>query len=514
MILSNFRIIVRIGLVVGVILLMMLALMLVEMKALNDMKNSLNEAVSVHNEKLLLSQDMRFLARNNAVLVRNILLMDDPQGIEEELVKIADCEQKYREALIRLGSLETEAKGRKLLGSIKDGEAGTRALWRQVIDFGMSGNKKTGIAILIKAVRAQQLSWLGSLEDMVTLQKQQAVSAAGMATQRYEKIRRIIVIADCFAFLVSALLVVFLASSIVRPLHEFTRTVDSIAGGDLATRINLPQRDEIGTLGTHINNMAEQLQASEKELDQYRFHLEELIEERSIDLNEQRKRFISVLIHDLKGPLVPLIGFSRKLLGQKNASAEKTGEYARAIHEASMKLAATIDQVSKDLRGGRLDHCFDNEVFDVEELLRSVVQNFLPKAENEHLQIILTAPEPDAPTSETSAIKYVGDSAKIRTLMENLIGNAVKYARSRIRIALHKTDGFLELVVEDDGTGIEEKYLEKIFEEYFQAPQSKAGSGVGLYSAKRIVEHYNGKIWAEKSRHNGAKFFVRLPLLG
>ncbi len=118
-------------------------------------------------------------------------------------------------------------------------------------------------------------------------------------------------------FIVSALLVILLASSIVRPLRAFTRSVDSIAGGDFTTRISLDRQDEIGTLGAHINNMAEHLQVNEKELGLYRFHLEELIEERTGDLNEQRKRFISVLIHDLKGPLVPLIGFSQKLISKK-----------------------------------------------------------------------------------------------------------------------------------------------------------------------------------------------------
>ncbi len=511
MILRNSRIIVRIGLMVGIILLMMLILMLVEMKGLSDMKNSLNEVVSVNNQKLILTQEMRFLARSNAVFVRNILLMKDAGGIREELAKIDDCEKKYREALARLESHETDAEGRELLAAVKKDEAITRDLWRKVIDYGLSGEQEKGADILMKAVRTQQWSWLANLEGMVSMQKQFAVVAAQKAMQKYERTRIIMVVVDCLAFLVSALLVLFLASSIVRPLREFTRSVDNIAGGDFATRISLERQDEIGTLGTHINNMAEHLQTNAKELDQYRFHLEELIEERTGDLNEQRKRFISMLIHDLKGSLVPIIGFSRKLIDHNNFSTEKTSEYSQAIHDASMKLAATIDQVSKDLRGGRLEQNFDNEVFDFEELLRSVVKSFTPKAEAEHLEIILTNTEGDASSSDTADIHYLGDPAKIRSLLENLIGNAVKYARTRVNISLTTENGSLKLVVEDDGTGIEEQYLDKIFEEYFQAPRSKEGSGVGLYSAKRIVEHYKGEIRAEASSHGGARFFVRLP---
>ncbi len=511
MILSDTKIIVRIGLVVGLIFLMMLGLMLVEMKALNTMKNNLNEVVSVNNEKLILAQDMRFLARNNAVFVRNILLMQDTGEIEAELARIADGDKRYREAQTRLEFLETEAKGRKLLAAVKEDEAFTRDLWGRVIEYGLSGEREKGVDILLKAVRERQWNWLGSLDAMVLLQKDLAVAAAQNALQEYEKTRKIMVFANFLAFLVSALLVILLASSIVRPLRVFTQSVDSIAGGDFATRISLQRQDEIGTLGTHINNMAEHLQVNEKELDLYRFHLEELIEERTGDLNEQRKRFISVLIHDLKGPLVPLIGFSQKLITKKALGEEKTSEYAKAIHDASMKLAATIDRISDDLRGGCLHYSFASETFNFGELLASIVKNYTPKAETEHLRIELEGAGSDAGEAVGDEILFFGDCAKIQTLIENLIGNAVKYARTMIRVALTRENGCIVLVVEDDGSGVEEKYHERIFDEYFQAPESKIGFGVGLYSARKIVEHYRGEILVGTSSRGGARFTVRLP---
>ena len=346
---------------------------------------------------------------------------------------------------------------------------------------------------------------------MVDLQKRLSVAAAGRAMQGYERTRMVMVIADCAILLISAFLVVVLASSIVRPMQELARTVDSIAGGDLAARISILPKDEVGVLGGHINRMAEQLQVNEKELDQYRFNLEEMIEERTGDLNEQRKRFISVLIHDLKGPLVPIIGFSRKLISQKDQGMVKSSEYALAILDASMKLSATIDQISKDLRDGVVDHSFDSEVFDVEALLRSVVKSFMPKAEAERLDIRLSHTQTDPSASDDA--NFLGDPTKIRTLLENLIGNAVKYARSKVNVSLVTGRGFLEFVVEDDGCGIAKEYLDKIFEEYFQVPQSKEGSGIGLYSAKKIVEHYKGEIRVEASDIGGARFTVRLPFI-
>ncbi len=311
--LNDIRIIARIGLVVGAIFLMMLVLMFVEMKTLSRIKNSLEEIVSVNNEKLILAQDMRFLARNSAVLVRNVLLVSDAAVRATELAKLAEDERQYRAAEVKLKSLETDARGQELLVSLSREERLTRELWQQVADLGGTGEHEKAVALLTDSVRTLQRGWLDRLSAMVAFQKDSAVAAAGQARQVYDRTRFIVLVGDGLILLVSGFLVLLLASGIVRPLREFARSVDSIARGDLTTRIPLDRQDEIGALGARINNMAEQLQATEKELDQYRFHLEELIEERTGALNEQRKRFTSVLIHDLKGPLVPIIGFFPEL---------------------------------------------------------------------------------------------------------------------------------------------------------------------------------------------------------
>lgn len=503
--LNDIRIIARIGLVVGAIFLMMLILMFVEMKTLSRIKNSLEEIVSVNNEKLILAQDMRFLARNSAVLVRNVLLVSDVAVRATELAKLAEDERQYRAAEVKLQSLETDARGQELLVSLSREERLTRELWQQVIDLGGAGKPEKALALLTDPVRTLQRGWLDRLSAMVAFQKDSAVAAAGQARQVYDRTRFIVLVGDGLILLVSGFLVLFLASGIVRPLREFARSVDSIARGDLTTRIPLDRQDEIGALGARINNMAEQLQATEKELDQYRFHLEELIEERTGALNEQRKRFTSVLIHDLKGPLVPIIGFSQKLYSRNEIGREKIVEYARAIYHASMKLAATIDHVSAELRGNRLQHNYGCEIFDIGQLLESVVACYLPKAELDHIELSMQR------RGDGDRILFSGDPAKLQTLFENLIGNAAKYARSRVGIDLVRDGGKIVLVIDDDGCGIEKEYHEKIFDEYFQAPNSKEGSGVGLYSVRKIAEHYHGAIHVGESPYGGARFTVELP---
>ena len=506
--LSNTRIIVRIGLVVGTVFLLMLLLMLVELKALSNFRHHLDGIVLKSTEKLVLAQDLRFLARNSAVVVRNVLLTKDTGTIRSELDRLASDERKYQECLDRLEALETEAGGKELLAAVKAGGAATRDLWRKVIDLGHADEQGKAVAMLLESVRSQQRGWLDNLAVMVGFHKDAVAAAAEKARREYDRTRAILLVANLLLLpLISGVLVVSLASGIVGPLKEFTRAIDSVAGGDLKARVAFGRRDEIGTLGTHINRMVEQLQASENELEQYRSHLEELIEERTGALNDQRKRFTSMLIHDLKGPLVPIIGFSRKMAAQKELDRDKVVEYARAIHDAAMKLAATIDHVSADLRCDRLQPNFDSGVFDIVGLVDSVVKSFRPKAEIEQIELAMESRGKDA----DGAMPFTGDCAKIQTLIENLVGNAVKYARSRVGILLNREGGELVLVVEDDGMGIEEQYRQQIFDEYFQAPHSKEGSGVGLYSVKKIVEHYHGDITVDTAAGGGARFTVRIP---
>ncbi|MBB5348308.1 HAMP domain-containing protein [Desulfoprunum benzoelyticum] len=505
---SNVRIIVRIGLVVGTVFLLMLAVMLVEMKSLATIKRNLDEIVLKSGEQLVLAQDLRFLARNSAVIVRNVLLTKDTGTIEYELERLAADGRRYQECLDRLEALEMEAGGKELLVAVKTDGAVVRDLWRTVIELGGAGDQEKAVAMLLDSVRTLQRRWLDNLSAMADFHKDAASAAVERAGRVFDRTRMVLLVANCLLLLISGLLVAVLTAGIVRPLREFTRTIDSVAGGDLTTRITKVGRDEIGILGAHINTMVEHLQASEKELEQHRFHLEELIDERTGALSDQRKRFTSMLIHDLKGPLVPIIGFSRKLSAQKEIDRDKIVEYAGAIHDSAMKLASTIDHVSADLRGDRLQPNFANGVFDIGGLLESVVESFRPQAEVEHIELGMECRGKD----DAGAMPFTGDCARIQTLIENLVGNAVKYARSRVNILLTREDDELILVIEDDGMGIQEQYREQIFDEYFQAPDSKEGSGVGLYSVKKIVDHYHGRIIVGTAAGGGASFTVRLPV--
>ncbi len=136
--------------------------------------------------------------------------------------------------------------------------------------------------------------------------------------------------------------------------------------------------------------------------------------------------------------------------------------------------------------------------------------NFIPQIEEKGIKIFINNKEKED-WNKIEKIFFKGDPHQLKTLIENLLGNAVKYAKSTIEIELQNSDHYIHFIISDDGPGIPEKYLEKIFDEYFQIPGSKKGTGLGLYSVKKVVETHKGKICVNSFPDMGTTFEITFP---
>ena len=114
-----------------------------------------------------------------------------------------------------------------------------------------------------------------------------------------------------------------------------------------------------------------------------------------------------------------------------------------------------------------------------------------------------------------ASIEVEADASRIEQVVENLVGNAVKYGDGKpIKVRAFAGPGETVISVEDSGLGIGEEYLPKIFERFERAVSSRsiAGLGLGLYISRQIVEAHGGKISVESRLGQGSKFTVRLPV--
>ena len=272
-------------------------------------------------------------------------------------------------------------------------------------------------------------------------------------------------------------------SQVLSPLHKLTRATERIADGDLPERVSLRAHDEFGQLGFSFNQMLENLRRSET----------------------VRKTMTADIAHELRTPVTIIQGTLEAVLdGIYEASNETIG----TIYEETLLLSRLIDDL-RDLalaEAGELT--LKKEPTDIVELVRQVGESAL----------VSTDEAPDLQVREGAGIPAIEvDPKRIRQVMANLIGNAVRYtpADGEIFINVRRVGDEVEVCVSDTGPGILEEDIPHLFERFYRGDPARnrvGGTGLGLAIVKQWVEAHGGRIWAENRTTVGARFTLRLPI--
>jgi len=225
------------------------------------------------------------------------------------------------------------------------------------------------------------------------------------------------------------------------------------------------------------------------------------------ELDVAKTNFIATVSHELKTPISSLM-MSLQLLEN-----EKTGQ----INEAQKQLIESVKEDSGRLlkiTGELLNFTqldtgniqLSIKPSDPQKILDYALEAVKTQADQKELKIIVQA-APQLP-----AVK--ADAEKTAWVIVNLLSNAIRYSpeKSEIKVGINKTENSgLKFSIQDFGNGIEEKYLNKIFDRYFQVPGShKSGTGLGLAISKEFIEAQGGKIWAESNYGSGSTFYFTL----
>jgi PAS domain S-box-containing protein len=226
--------------------------------------------------------------------------------------------------------------------------------------------------------------------------------------------------------------------------------------------------------------------------------------------DEQRKNdFISMVSHELKTPLTSALAYVQvsKKRTEEAGDAVSAGMLERTEKQLS-KMARMINgflNVSR-LESGKIQ--IDCQRFDLAELIK--------ETEDETLASISTHRILFAPVSPT---QVKADREKIGQVIQNLISNAVKYSplNSTVRISADTINGKVQISVSDEGIGISQTDLPRLFERFYRVKDAEtrhiAGFGIGLYLCSEIVKQHGGRIRAESALGEGSTFYFTLPLV-
>lgn len=224
--------------------------------------------------------------------------------------------------------------------------------------------------------------------------------------------------------------------------------------------------------------------------------------------NEAKSRFLATVSHEFRTPLNGILGMTDLLLDTPLDLEQQT--YLRAVKTSGGALLSLIDEILdfSKIEAGKLDLSCDP--FDARALIEGVVELLAPRAQGKGVEIACFV--------DSRAPKLLmGDPDRLRQVLVNLAGNAVKFTESGgVGIEADYADGALTIHVTDTGPGIPEDRLASIFEEFEQGDGSHAsktgGTGLGLAISRRIVERMGGTIAVESAPGAGARFSIRLPL--
>ena len=242
------------------------------------------------------------------------------------------------------------------------------------------------------------------------------------------------------------------------------------------------------------------------------FMVEDVTEQRRLE--RERDSIHSILIHDLRGDLGGVLGYADLLAsGSLGPLTAEQVEAARTIHEAGGKMVQLIESQLRDYRAHKARGSPEGLKRDPVNLHAVVLSSLAlsrPQAARAGIEVVYEQAPPDALFPDR-AVAVLGDVDRLGALVDNLLSNALKYARSRVFVSLEETRDGVSLSVRDDGRGIAEAYREQVFEGGFQAPGSAAGHGLGLLSARRTATAHGGRIWVETAPEGGAALRVVLP---
>lgn len=293
------------------------------------------------------------------------------------------------------------------------------------------------------------------------------------------------------------ILIIWLYRSIIRPLNLLTIATNRIKDGDLDF-----------TLPTEGDSTDELEQLCE-DFEEMRIQLKKQIDTR-LQYEQDTIELISNISHDLKTPLTAIKGYTEGILDGVADTPEKQKKYLRTIYTKAADMAVLVDELSFFSKIDTNIVPYNFKIINADNFFNDCVEEMSLDTEVKNVTLdYISKLKPDQ--------CIIADLEQLRRVMNNLIGNSVKYMdkeEGSIVILAEDIGDYVKISVQDNGSGIDEKDIPFIFDRFYRADSSrnskKGGTGLGLAITKKIIEDHNGTISAKSFPGKGTSISFTL----
>ncbi len=296
------------------------------------------------------------------------------------------------------------------------------------------------------------------------------------------------------------------SSSIVTPVNELLRGAEKLSAGDYDYElVARNDADQIGQLTTQFNSMRIAIRENEQELVKKTCAAEQAA--------KLKGEFLANMSHEVRTPINGVLGMTELLLNTPLDS--KQNRYAETISRSGHALLSVINDILdfSKIEAGKLD--LTNGAFDLRELAEDVVEMLVESAHRKGVEVVLRMPP-------EHHVAFNGDSNRLRQILTNLVGNAVKFTHEgEVEVRVSQVDGddgetMVRFDVIDTGIGIPESHHQSIFESFVQADgtttRQYGGTGLGLSISANLARLMGGEIGMNSTPGDGSTFWFTASL--